>query len=96
MRGSRGQSRFRRPSVGAINRKYVALITSAVLLGIAILTPRYLPNARRGALCTDLAAPIGGNNRSVLAFRSEQKDALKLEISLESDQIVFGEPLVLR
>lgn len=87
---------IRRPSVGEIDRKYVALITSAVLLGIAILTPRYFPNARRGALCTDLAAPIGGNNRSVLAFRSDQRDALKLEISLESDQIVFGEPLVVR
>ncbi len=97
MSARRGQRRILpRLSSGGVNSRHVALIVAAVLLGIAFIVPRYYPNARRGVLCTDLAAPIGGNNRSVLAFHSEQRDALKLEISLENDQIVYGEPLVVR
>lgn len=96
MSARRRRPQFSRPLRGELTRRHLGLIIAAVLIGIAILVPRYFPNARRGVLCTDLAAPIGGNNRSVLAFRSEQKDALKLEISLESDQITLGEPLVVR
>ena len=96
MSALRRSSRFRKLSVGEINRKRLALVIAVVLLVAALLIPHYFPNARRGVLCTDLAVPIGGNNRSVLAFRSEQKDALKLEISLENDQIILGEPLTVR
>ncbi len=96
MRGRRRQLRLSRPSVGEINSKHLALAIGGVLIAIAIAIPHYFPNTRRGVLCTDLAAPIGGNNRSVLAFRSAQRDALKLEISLENDRIVYGEPLIVR
>ncbi len=96
MSARRRRPRFSRPSVESINRKYLTLIIAGVLIATAILVPRYYPNVRRGTLCTNLAAPIGGNNRSVLGFRSNQKDALKLEISLDSDAITFGEPLTVR
>ncbi len=89
-------TRLRRPSRQEIRPRHVVLVTFGVSLLLLYLMPHYFPTMRQGALCTKLAAPIGGNNRSVLAFRSEQQDALKLEISLENDQIALGEPLVVR
>jgi len=59
----------------------------------AIVFPRYYPAARRGPECSDLASPLGGNNRSVLAYTSDQRFSLDLELNLEKEVYRIGEPL---
>ncbi len=80
----------------AIDRDLVALILAALTLLGAIVFPRVLPAARNGPQCTDLAAPLGGNNRSVLAFVNDQRHSLDMTLDLEKQTIVVGEALRVR
>lgn len=57
--------------------------------------PGFYPVAYNGVECTDLAQPLGGNNRSVLAYRSTQIDALDLDLDLSSRTIDPNAPLEL-
>jgi len=63
-----------------------------VLLGISLL-PHFAPAIRQGPQCTDLAAPIGGNNRSVLALSGGDEQALDLELRLPTRIISSDQPL---
>ncbi len=75
------------------NRSQLGLILALVTLLFTLLFPRYFPAARNGPQCSDLAPPIGGNNRSILAHRSDQADALDLDIELAARTIGPNSPL---
>lgn len=71
---------------GMIIGAFVAIVVMTVFPGV-------LPVARDGIECTDLAQPLGGNNRSVLAYRSSQIDAIDLDVALDSRVIGADSPL---
>lgn len=64
----------------------------AITLGLFIIQRFYSP-LTDGPRCSDLAAPLGGNNRSVIAFKNDQRGALDLRLRLEKEQYRAGEPL---
>jgi hypothetical protein len=80
----------------ALDRDTVALILAGLTLFGALVFPRVLPAARNGPQCIDLAAPLGGNNRSVLAYINDQSHALDMILALDSPTIVVGESLAVR
>ena len=82
-----------RERVGGRNRPTLALAVAALALVAALVFPRVVPAARRGPSCSDLAAPLGGNNRSVLAFQSTDPGALDLRLELESEIVSASQPL---
>lgn len=76
------------------DRRMQGIIIGAFLAMIMMtFVPGFYPVTRNGAECTDLAQPLGGNNRSVLAYRSEQIDAVDLDLDLESRTIGPNSPL---
>lgn len=84
-----------RDRVGFLDRTRFALVIGLVLLvGVTVL-PRVYPAAQLGPQCTNLAAPIGGNNRSVLAQAGGDQQELGLELRLESRVITTEEPLII-
>ena len=85
-----------RDRVPAVDRTTLAIFLSALTLVTAIVFPRVYPTARRGPACSDLAPPLGGNNRSVLAYQSDNPNALDLELSLVEDIISVNDPLEVR
>lgn len=67
------------------NRRIQGIIIGALVTLLAItFFPGLYPAARQGIECTDLGQPVGGNNRSVLAYRDDQTDKLDLDLNLES------------
>ncbi len=58
---------------------FVAVIGLILLAVIAL--PRVYPAGQRGLQCIDLAAPLGGNNRSALSYAGD--DAQKLGLSVQ-------------
>jgi hypothetical protein len=64
-----------------------------VALLAAAFFPRVYPAAQRGPDCTDLAHPLGGNNRSILAQQGNFASALRLDVNLPKTQIQPGESL---
>jgi len=82
-----------RERVGGRDRPTLALAVAALALVAALVFPRVVPAARRGPSCSDLAAPLGGNNRSVLAFQSTDPGALDLRLELESEIVSASQPL---
>ncbi|GAB4410888.1 MAG: hypothetical protein Kow00106_04930 [Anaerolineae bacterium] len=64
----------------------------AVTLGLFVIQRFYSPLSD-GPRCSDLAAPLGGNNRSVIAFKNDQRGALDLKLRLDKEQFRVGEPL---
>jgi hypothetical protein len=82
-----------REQFAEMNRVYLALFLAGGYLFLAIVGPLIYPAARRGLQCSDLAAPLGGNNRSVLALSGNDPQELKLELKLENSTIQQGDPL---
>lgn len=90
---ARRDRRTARDRVGSFDRTRVALFLAlAVLLALSFL-PRFAPVIRQGPQCTDLAAPIGGNNRSVLAQSGGDEQALGLELRLPNRIVASDQPL---
>ena len=63
--------------------RLLLFLVLAVLIAVSTL-PRFAPALRQGPQCTDLAAPIGGNNRSLLAQAGDDPQELNLELRLAS------------
>lgn len=79
-----------------LGRRGLAVILAGMALLAAAIFPRYYPEMRTGPRCSDLAPPLGGNNRSVLAFNSDQRGALDLELALDRERFRSGEAITLR
>lgn len=76
------------------DRSLQGMIVGAVVAVVAMTVfPGILPVARNGIQCSSLAQPLGGNNRSVLAHRSDQIDAIDLDLELDSRVIGADSPL---
>jgi len=86
--GIRGRLSFTR-------RGLAVALSIAVLLALLVF-PRVFPKVRSGPRCSELAPPLGGNNRSVLAFNSDQRGALDLELALDKERFNSGEAVRLR
>jgi len=91
-RRSEGRWQFRE-RVRGIDRTNLAIALAGLFLILVIVVPRIYPPARRGPQCSDLASPIGGNNRSILAQVGNDTQNLELNLSLESEVIRSNEPL---
>jgi hypothetical protein len=92
----RGRSRRNwgiRDRIDTVNRTNVAIAIAGVILATVVILPRVYPAAKRGITCTDLASPLGGNNRSVLAQSGNDPQGLDLDLVLENEIIGAGEPL---
>jgi hypothetical protein len=76
-----------------MDRTTFAIIAAAATLILAIFFPRLYPAARRGPECSSLAAPLGGNNRSVLAQVGGDQQVLEIELVVEDDIIDQNGPL---
>jgi hypothetical protein len=61
--------------------------------GPSLLRLAYSPSDLWTVTCTDLAAPLGGNNRSMLAQAGDNAQNLALELAIENDPVPPGEPL---
>jgi hypothetical protein len=61
--------------------------------GPSLLRLAYSPADQWTVTCTDLAAPLGGNNRSMLAQAGDNAQSLALELRIENDPVLPGEPL---
>ena len=79
-----------------IDRTNVAIAAAGVMLLLAIAFPRVYPAARHGPQCSALAAPIGGNNRSLLAQTGGDQQNLDLELRVEQETIAPGGALRVR
>src|SRR3990172_6103429 len=90
----RSERRLRVPQqVNNLDRTVLAMIAAGAFLVGSIAFPRIYPAARQGIQCSDLAHPIGGNNRSVLAQDGNDQQSLDLELRLEKETISPGEAL---
>jgi hypothetical protein len=79
--------------VREMDRTTLAGIAAFAALVVAALFPQVWPAAQRGVECYDLAAPLGGNNRSLLAQSGNDQQNLELKLSLEQDSIGYSERL---
>jgi hypothetical protein len=79
-----------------IDRTILGIIAAGATLIGALLFPKLYPAAQRGPSCSDLASPIGGNNRSVLAYLSTNSNPLNLDLSLAKTTIDQNETLEVR
>lgn len=92
---ARRSSNSMRDRIGFLDRTRFALVIGLMLLvGVTVL-PRVYPAAQLGPQCTNLAAPIGGNNRSVLAQSGGDPQALDLELRLPNRIVASDQPLEL-
>lgn len=85
--------RQRVTQVREVDRITMGIIAAGVAIVLAIVFPRVIPAAKRGVECTSLPAPIGGNNRSLLAQVGEDQQNLELNITLEKETIGLNESL---
>jgi len=90
-RGFRG-----RLSAFEVDRTILAIIVAGATLVGSILFPRLYPAAQRGPSCSELASPIGGNNRSVLAQDDSGQPDLSLVLSMDSTSVRQNAPLRVR
>jgi hypothetical protein len=95
-RGSSG-GRFSgmRDRAGAIDRMLLILFFLGAYIIIAgtgpsLLRIAYSPVDQWTVTCTDLAAPLGGNNRSMLAQAGDNTQNLALELRVENDPVPVG------
>lgn len=72
--------------------RLLLFLVLAVLIAVSTL-PRFAPALRQGPQCTDLAAPIGGNNRSLLAQAGDDPQELNLELRLASRVVATDQTL---
>jgi hypothetical protein len=84
-----------RDLVAETNNVTLSIIAFAFVLVMMLVVPQAIPGSRFGVSCSSLANPIaGGNNQSLLAARSQESEALGLEIELKRSNISVNEPLV--
>ncbi|MBN1679970.1 MAG: hypothetical protein JW966_06730 [Anaerolineae bacterium] len=88
--------RSSRTTSNRLNRTNVAIGAAALMLVLAIAFPRVYPAAKRGPTCSDLANPLGGNNRSSLSYSKNDQVLLGLDITLEKDTINPTEAIIAR
>jgi hypothetical protein len=84
----RGRGRFEE-----INAAYVVIGVTAAALFVAIMLPYTTPGAQRGPDCFDMASPLGGNNRSLLAQAGNDQQELDLDIYMPDTSVGFGQSL---
>jgi hypothetical protein len=85
--------RQRITQVREMDRITMAIIAAVAALGIAIVFPWFIPAAKHGVDCYSLPAPIGGNNRSLLAQVGHDTQNLKMEMVLDSDTVGLNQNL---
>ncbi|NDJ75043.1 MAG: hypothetical protein GYB65_02185 [Chloroflexi bacterium] len=75
----------------------IAMFTVILVAVFPYLTfvPVLSERTQRGHTCSELANPIGGNNRSMLAERDDFH-ALSIDLELDEEAIRQGEPLTVR
>jgi hypothetical protein len=78
----------------AVDRTNLMVGVALILLLAVLIVPRVYPASQRGIICTDLASPLGGNNRSVLAQAGDDAQHLELEVNLEKEPVGLNEQLV--
>lgn len=54
------------------------------------LGPRTIPLFERSILCENVGPPMGGNHRSLLALRGNDRQNLNLEVKLGAEEITLG------
>lgn len=89
----RSERRFSLARVRVVNRTQLAVIVALLTVATTWALPRFYPAAMQGPACESLAPPIGGNNRSVLAYRTDQATSLDLRLILDSQTLRPNEPL---
>jgi hypothetical protein len=89
----RGQGIRDRVRIPEVDRTNLAVGVAGLLLIVVIALPRVYPAAQRGPDCSDLAAPLGGNQRSSLAFSQGDQVSMDLKLDLDSTTITTGEAL---
>ena len=83
--GRRVRQRF-----DALNRTNFFVFLAGLILLAVIVVPRVVPQGQRGPACTDLAAPIGGNNRSALSYTDTDGQRLGLQVEV-TDPVSAGQ-----
>ena len=73
----------------------MAIGLAFTILIYPVLIPRVAPFLQAGVTCNDLAAPRGGNARSMLAIAGNDPQNLELNIYLPRTALAFGDPLKL-
>ncbi len=66
-----------------------AAIAGLILVGVIAL-PRVYPTGQQGIQCIDLAAPLGGNNRSALSYSGDDTQNLGLDVRMD-DPVSSGQ-----
>ncbi len=95
--------RFRRFLTETENVNIILFLVGAGLI-VSLGVPQVVPSLDRGAICTNLPHPRGGNNQSLLALSGNDHQDMELELDLlheaENERgdvlIPNGETLVLR
>lgn len=95
--------RFRQLLIDTEN-VFIIMILIGVGLGISLGVPQLSPTLQRGAICTNLPHPRGGNSQSLLALSGDDHQDIELNIEVvheaENERgdplIPLGEPLILR
>lgn len=91
---ARRQSRMQRltGSLPDFDATTLGIGLAVVLLALVFALPHVYPGGRDGPSCTDLAAPLGGNQRSLLAYSRNDKVHLGLELDLPDSTIPLSSP----
>jgi hypothetical protein len=79
----RDSSRRVRERFNTVNSTMLLVTVAGLILLAVIALPRVYPAGQRGIQCTDLAAPIGGNNRSALSYAGGDAQSLGLEVKVD-------------
>lgn len=79
-----------------IDRTNAAIILAAVILVAVVVVPRVYPPAKHGPQCSELAPPLGGNNRSILALSGSDQQNLDLNLSLETTSVEASNAIQVR
>lgn len=85
----------RRFSINMPDRSTTAVLMALAAIIIAAAFPRVYPVAQRGIECSDLAAPIGGNNRAI-GSQPNDPGAISIKLEVVDSTITFGEGLNVR
>jgi len=93
---AQGQGFRRRFRGFEADRTTLAIVAAGATLVGAILFPRLYPAAQRGPSCSELASPMGGNNRSVLAQDDSGQPDLSLDLSMDSTSLRQNAPVSVR
>ena len=79
-----------------MDRFQLGIVAALVTLVLVAVFPRVYPAAQQGPQCSELANPLGGNNRSILAQKGDLNTALDLQLALDDTNLQPGEALKLK